>query len=285
MPTIPLTHIQHTQLDPTTWCMTAHVSAPSFSIDFSIDSRDIWRPLSWAGFSDTVSIDTIRLDNVDWHFHRQQTRPSARRIAHTQRQQQRQGVRQLLQMLLHKLEIDDTLDESSFPYRLTNSRYYVCFSHTAASHKNNTDESLNEKTGKVSYNQVAVVISHHRPAGIDVETSNIAWHVVTRFYSNNEIALLQAMSTSQRDMTAKFLWQIKESFIKIHQYTLAQGLGKDYAYLIPSLSSTNLPALDDIFTSNNHQHAIEHLYTIDSTEHQTPYRIFVLLSQQTVIVF
>ena len=280
MPTIPLTHIQHTQLNPTTWCMTARVSAASFSIE----SIDIWNHLSWACFFNTVSIDTIRLDNVDWHFHRRQALPSARRIAHAQRQQQRQGVRELLEMLLHKLEIDDTLDESSFPYRLTNSRYYVCFSHTAASHKNNTDESLNEKTGKVSYNQVAVVISHHRPAGIDVETSNIAWHVVTRFYSNNEIALLQAMSTSQRDMTAKFLWQIKESFIKIHQYTLAQGLGKDYAYLIPSLSSTNLPALD-LFRSNNHQHAIEHLYTIDGTKHQTPYRISVLLSQQTVIVF
>ena len=280
MPTIPLTHIQHTQLNPTTWCMTARVSAASFAID----SIDIWNHLSWAYFFNTVSIDTIRLDNVDWHFHRRQTLPSARRIAHAQRQQQRQGVRKLLEMLLHKLEIDDTLDESSFPYRLTNSRYYVCFSHTATSHKNNTDESLDKKTSKFSYNQVAVVISHHRPAGIDVETSNIAWHVVTRFYSNNEIALLQAMPTSQRDMTAKFLWQIKESFIKIHQYTLAEGLGKDYAYLIPSLSSTNLPALD-LFRSNNHQHAIEHLYTIDSTEHQTPYRISVLLSQQTVIVF
>ena len=284
MPTIPLTHIQHTQLDPTTWCMTARVSAPSFAIDFSIDSRDIWHPLSWAGFSDTVSIDTIRLDNIDWHFHRQQTPPSARRIAHAQRQHQRQGVRKLLQVLLDNLEIDDTLDDSSFPYRLTDSKYYVCFSHTAGGHKGNTDESLDKKIGKISYNQVAVVISHHRPAGIDIETSNVAWQVVTRFYSDNEIALLQAMPTSQRDMTAKFLWQIKESFIKINQHTLAQGLGKDYAYLIPSLSSTHLPEIDVSRSDNNH-HAIERIHTIDSIEHKSPYRICVLPSQQTVVIF
>jgi len=68
-------------------------------------------------------------------------RNSVPALARKQRQQQRQGVRQLLKELLKKLAIDDTLDESSFPYRLVNSQHYVCFSHTGANSSKQTVKS------------------------------------------------------------------------------------------------------------------------------------------------
>ena len=299
MPTLHLAHINHTQIDPTTWCMTAQVSAASLAID----SKDLWNHLSWVYFSNSAAIGTIKLNHIDWHYrnhnHKPKIQPSARRVAHTQRQQQRQGVRKLLQELLKKLNICDTLDESSFPYRLSSSQYYVCFSHTSANSKNNTHEPSSEKTAKASHSKIAVVISRHRPAGIDIETSNIAWHVVTRFYSDNEIALLQVMPTTQRDAAAKLLWQIKESLIKINQYTLAQGLGKDYAYLIPylsnsglsdfSLSGSDLSTLgllaSNVCTDSLDNATIEPTSPTENTAHQTPYRISVLQAQQTVIIF
>ena len=67
---------------------------------------------------------------------------------------------------------------------------------------------------------VAVVISRHRPAGVDIENNNIAWKVAQRFYSNDEITAIQLLPITQRDIIAKLLWQIKESFIKIYQYTV-----------------------------------------------------------------
>jgi len=194
-------------------------------------------------------------------------------LARKQRRQQRQGVRQLLQELLKKLEIDDTLDESSFPYRLVNSQHYVCFSHTGASSSKQTTESYQTDLTHL-HSKIAVVISRQRPAGIDIETNNIAWHVVKRFYSESELAILQELSITQRERIAKLLWQIKESFIKVNQYTLAQGLGMDYSHLIPSLinnnKDTNSPSI---------------LNTIEAANYQSIYRITALQSQQTVVVF
>ncbi|MGP4717321.1 4'-phosphopantetheinyl transferase family protein [Psychrobacter sp. T6-6] len=184
-------------------------------------------------------------------------------MARRQREQQRQGVRHLLQNLLKKLDIEDTLDESSFPYRLINSKYYVCFSHTGAHDKNRSNSN------KTSPSQIALVISHHRPAGIDIEHNNVAWHVAQRFYSDNEIAVLQTLPKNQRDYIAKLLWQIKESFIKIHQYTLAQGLGIDYSDVIPALT-------DDMNKD---------LITISHTNDQSNHQIAVLQADQTVVVF
>lgn len=140
---------------------------------------------------------------------------SVREIAYNRRQQQRQGVRLLLQKLMTKLAISDSLDESRFPYRLIESNYYVCFSHSA--------------------DKVAVVISQRRAVGIDIESHNIAWSVVQRFYHANEIALLTALSDAHRTLIAKYLWQLKESFIKIHQYKLTQGLAIDYSPIITEL--------------------------------------------------
>ena len=271
MPNSNLTRIQYTQLDTTTWCVTAQVSE---SISHLVTGR-LWNKSLWLSSCNTSYKNIIKFSSLNWQY---QVATAAPRhlvpaLARKQRQQQRQGVRQLLQELLKKLEIDDTLDESSFPYRLVNSQYYVCFSHTGASSSKQTTES-NQTNFTRLHSKIAVVISRQRPAGIDIETNNIAWHVVKRFYSESELAILQELSTEQRERTAKLLWQIKESFIKVNQYTLAQGLGMDYSHLIPSL-----------IENNREVNASSVITDIKNTDYQSVYRIATLQSQQTVIVF
>ncbi len=271
MPTSNLTQIQYTQLDTTTWCVTAQVSE---SVSHLV-TESLWNKSLWLSSCNTSYKDIIKFSSLNWHYQMATAVPrhSVPTLARKQRKQQRQGVRQLLQELLKKLEIDDTLDESSFPYRLVNSQHYVCFSHTGASSSKQTTES-NQTNFTHLHSTIAVVISRQRPAGIDIETNNIAWHVVKRFYSESELAILQELSTDQRERTAKLLWQIKESFIKINQYTLAQGLGMDYSHLIPRL-----------IENGKEINSASVLNDSEDTDYQSVYRIAVLQSQQTVIVF
>ena len=194
---------------------------------------------------------------------------SASQIAYNQRQQQRAGVRLLLQALLKKLAIVDILDESSFPYRLTHSQYYVCFSHSSGSNKNTTRMQNDIEKSDIPYVKVAVVISRHRASGIDIEVNAVKWQVAKRFYHPKELAILQDMPIIKRDNVIKWLWQIKESFIKIHQYTLAQGLGMDYTAIIPNLI----------------KHSTDSIPLLAITDDNSGYRIAVIPSQQTVIVY
>ena len=194
---------------------------------------------------------------------------AAPHIAYNQRQQQRAGVRLLLQALLKRLDIVDRLDESSFPYRLTHSQYYVCFSHTSGSSKNATRMQNDIENSDIPYVKVAVIISRQRASGIDIEVKEVKWQVAKRFYHPKELAILQDMPIIKRDNVIKWLWQIKESFIKIHQYTLAQGLGMDYTAIIPNLIKQSTDSLP--------------LLTI--TDDNNGYRIAVIPSQQTVIVY
>ena len=194
---------------------------------------------------------------------------AAPQIAYNQRQQQRAGVRLLLQALLKKLAIVDILDESSFPYRLTHSQYYVCFSHSSGSNKNTTRMQNDIEKSDIPYVKVAVVISRHRASGIDIEVNAVKWQVAKRFYHPKELAILQTLPMIQRNSAIRWLWQIKESFIKIHQYTLAQGLGMDYTAIIPNLIKQSTDSLP--------------LLTI--TDDNSGYRIAVIASQQTVIVY
>lgn len=175
-------------------------------------------------------------------------------VAYFKRQRQRQGVRLLLQVLLSKLAIIDVIDESQYPYRLVNSGYYVCFSHS---------------DGADLVDKVAVAISHHRPIGIDIETQAVKWQVAQRFYHPTEMTLLLTLPMDQQAIIARYLWQIKESFIKIYQYNLAQGLGMDYTQIIPMLIK-NLDSLD-------------RLIAID--DNQTNYNIALSVHQQTVIIY
>ena len=223
MPTVVLQHLTYTQLSDKTWCATAHIVDPQIIISSGSE------PLS------------------------------APQIAHYRRQQQRQGVRLLLTHLLIKVGISDTLEESQFPYRLTKSGYYVCFSHSSC-----TALAGNHET------KVAVIISDRRAVGIDIETQPITWQVAERFYDPAEITILNKLPIAQRDTISKWLWQLKESYIKIHQYTLAQGLVQSYAALIPKL----IAGLD------KNSSAITMIY-----DKQADYQIAVLPTQQTLIVF
>ena len=259
IPASNITHIQYTQLGHDIWCVTAKVSESLACLNINSTLYASVRSLS----SGPLCTDLTNLSDCKWYYVSLQKPTSRRSMARRQREQQRQGVRHLLQNLLKKLDIEDTLDESSFPYRLINSKYYVCFSHTGAHDKNHSN------INKTSSSQIALVISRHRPAGIDIEHNNVAWHVAQRFYSDNEIAVLQTLPTNKCDSMAKLLWQIKESFIKVHQYTLAQGLGMDYSELLPDL----IDGMEED-TSTNETRIIHSIY-----------QITILKSQQTVIVF
>lgn len=129
-----------------------------------------------------------------------------------ERQQQRLGTRQLLRLLLNHLDIKDELVETSFPYHLKKMGAFVCFSH--------------------SENQVAVAISSQSPIGLDIEAQNISQQVAKRYYHPNEMAQLAKLDDQTQQTVMRLLWQVKESVIKIEQFTLAQGLGKDYSALI-----------------------------------------------------
>jgi 4'-phosphopantetheinyl transferase len=266
MPTLKLHNIQYSQLDSTTWCATAQVTASC-----PLESLHLFDNLPSLFNANLSNINTDKFSHITWHYHIANASLSARKIAYQQRQQQRAGVRLLLQSLLNKLGIIDSLDDISFPYRLVNRQYYVCFSHTGASSPNTSTQPNREKPFNELDNKVAVVISCHRPAGIDIETNNVEWRVAKRFYHINEIAILQALTITQRDTVAKLLWQIKECFIKIHQYTLAQGLGMDYSYLITGLV--------------NGIEAQAQLPLLAFNDDKTGYYLVLLPKQQTVIVY
>lgn len=258
-----LTHVQYTQLDPATWCATAQVSECS-----SLNFKRLWDELLWSSANNISQVDFQKLYELNWHYCLSPVSLSMREMAQHQRQLQRKGVRLLLQQLLDQLKLCDTLDESNFPYRLSSSEYYVCFSHTGSKNHDinqNTVQTINKSLNS----KVTVVISRHRPIGIDIETNHVAWRVAQRFYSEHEMAALQALSPLQREIIAKLLWQIKESFIKIHQYKLAQGLGVDYSYLIADLihaikEPSSLMVIADI---------------------KSDYHIAILSAQQTIVIF
>ncbi|MDE4454167.1 4'-phosphopantetheinyl transferase family protein [Psychrobacter sp. DAB_AL62B] len=257
-----LDHIQYTQLDPMTWCATAQVSAP-----LPINNLNQSGKLSPSFISNRVNTHEIKLHNFKWYHQTSQTTLlSVREMAYKQRQQQRAGVRLLLQSLLNKLNVSDNLDDSSFPYRLNTSQYFVCFSHTAANSKSTNIKPNNEKYFD---DKVAVIISRYRAVGIDIEVNDVAWYIAQRFYHRNEITILRTLPVIQRDNIVKLLWQIKESFIKIYQYKLAQGLGMDYSFLISELING---IKDDI-------------PLVVITDSEANYHIALIPSQQIVIVY
>lgn len=269
MSTLKLRDIHYQQLDTTTWYASAQIITPSF-LNYSDLLSDLPLLFNLNLFLDT-SVEKLR--HMQWRQMQWYRIPtvflSTREIAHRQRQQQRTGVRLLLHSLLNKLEMIDTLNDASFPYRLANSQYYVCFSHTGAHNKVISNQHKKNKPFDYLDNKVAVVISAHRPIGIDIEINAVKWQVAQRFFHANEMAILQTLPPMQRDIIAKLLWQIKESFIKVFQYKLAQGLGKDYSHLIADLikdatSKSPLLAIND---------------------NRSNYRIALLRHQQTVIVY
>lgn len=270
MSTLKLRDIDYQQLDATTWYASAQIITPSFLnySDLLSDLPLLFNPNLFLNTS-VEKLRHMQWRHMQWQYRIPTVSLSTREIAHRQRQQQRTGVRLLLQSLLNKLQMIDTLNDASFPYRLANSQYYVCFSHTGAHNKIISNQHKKNKPFDYLDNKVAVVISAHRPVGIDIEINAVKWLVAQRFFHVNEMAILQTLPPMQRNIIAKLLWQIKESFIKVFQYKLAQGLGKDYSYLIADLikDATSKSPLLDI------------------NDNKSNYRIALLYFQQTMIVY
>lgn len=198
-----------------------------------------------------------------------------RHHSYDKRQWQRHGVRTLLQNLLTTLNMQDTLNDTQFPYRLNDSGYYVCFSH--------------------SNDKVAVTISSQRSTGIDIEVQDIKWQVVERFYHTEETSLLLRLPLEQRSLIARWLWQIKESFIKINQHTLAQGLSINYSATIPVLLTISADAMSAPIVIKAINHPLNN--TESGTEcnnegdnksnHREDhnYQIMIIPQQQLVIIY
>lgn len=166
------------------------------------------------------------------------------------RLQQRAGVRQLLEHLMHALGIADNLDDSHYPYRLKRHQHYVCFSH--------------------SNDKLAVAISSQRPIAIDIEMQDISWQVAQRFYHHNELNILAQLSLTDRNRMVKWLWQIKECYIKIDNSSLATGLGIDYSIMIAKLLNIKP------FNSSQYCHIFES---------SNGFQIAILPHQQSIIVY
>ena len=256
MLTLSLQNIIYTTLNSRTWCATAQIASPLLSLTYNCPTSS--KPLApFTPLSCLTKLYSHAFYQLDNNIN---SLLSARQIAQNRRRQQRKGVRLLLQLLLVKIGITETLDESQFPYRLSNSGYYVCFSHSGG-----VDIASSQLTDKV-----AVIISADRAVGIDIEIQDIAWQVAQRFYHPAEIEILADLAIYQRNIIVRWLWQLKESFIKIYQYKLAQGLGMSYAEIIPKLiASLNEDYSTDTVISNT----------------RNGYQITVLPCQQTVVVF
>ncbi|MGP5295820.1 4'-phosphopantetheinyl transferase family protein [Psychrobacter faecalis] len=265
MSTLKLRDAHYQQLDATTWYASAQIITPSFLnySDLLNNSQQLFNP----HLLSKNKVEELR--HIQWQYHIPTVSLSTRDIAHRQRQQQRTGVRLLLQSLLNKLDSTDILNDASFPYRLANSQYYVCFSHTGTHNKVISNQHKKNKPFDYLDNKVVVVISAHRPVGIDIEINPVKCQVAQRFFHANEMAILQTLPPMQRNIITKLLWQIKESFIKIYQYKLAQGLGKDYSYLIADLIKGA--------TSNSS--------LLDINDNKSNYHIALLYFQQIVIVY
>ena len=254
MQNFKLSRIQYTQLDATTWCATANVSSLVQPNHPLAPISTLLTPLAPYKALNNV-LDS--LSDITWQYVIERLPVSVRKNAQNKRQQQRHGVRLLLQQLLVTLDINDTLDESQFPYQLSKHRYYVCFSHS----------------GDRLQSKVAVAISHRRAVGIDIETHDVAWQVAQRFYHSDEISMLTRLPMADRALVSKLLWQVKESFIKIHQYKLAQGLAINYAPLISDLNIETDSA--EICLSS-----------LTFSEHsESNYQIVFAPTQQIIIVF
>lgn len=252
MSILSLQHICYTQLNTSTWCATAQLISSSPHRTLPILQLAPDNPLQ----PYIARTDARHRNNWQIIPYPPLTKPQ---IAQSNRQQQRQGVRLLLDSLLTHLSITDSLKESTFPYRLAKSGYYVCFSHSSGKDASNIETT-----------RVAVALCKYRAIGIDVETQDIVWKVVQRFYHPAEIEILNKLPIAQRELISKWLWQLKESNIKIMQYTLAQGLGKSYSDIIPKL----IAALDKNGLAN-----------ITVIPIHSDYQFTLLPSQKTLIVF
>ena len=268
MASLSLAHIHYESLDAMSWYATATVSG-------SVTAPLVLWFKCYTPLKPYLNTHDIQAKHLSWQRLPEQTPLSILAVAHSKRQQQRDGVRLLLQHLLNQLNLVDDLDDAQFPYRLVTCGYYICFSHSDDHTQRFTNKCANKSLHYHKLqSKVAVAISRYRPIGIDIEAQLVAWRVVQRYYHPNELTLLNQLALAQRDITARYLWQLKESLIKVHNYTLAQGLGIDYSVILPLLIAkieNNTDQKISIIT--------KHLYR------STSYQIAILPKLQTLVVF
>lgn len=129
---------------------------------------------------------------------------------------QRLMVRRLLNMMLNKLGIMDTLDSSQYPYRLYKQQYQVSFSH--------------------SQNWVACAISRHHPIGIDIEKNPIDNHIAKRFFHPNTSSQLATLNIHEQHLYKQLCWMLAEALLKKNQgKQLGVFLRQDYSWIISQL--------------------------------------------------
>lgn len=166
-------------------------------------------PLCWGAIAtlNPITSDRIAVDNISAEYPLANHTPSL--------SQQRLAVRQLLHQLLTHLSLNDGLDDSHFPFRLSQGRHFVCFSHSG--------------------NKVAVLLHPCHPVGIDIETQAIKWKLVKRFFHPCEVTRLADLELHLREQISGYLWQIKECVVKVENGQLIPTLGQNYAMLVDEL--------------------------------------------------
>ncbi len=125
------------------------------------------------------------------------------------REQQRQTVRQLLQLCQQHYYPDTQFADTCYPYTLCNAnneRHFVSFSH--------------------SDNQVAVAIAP-TACGVDIELGVISLKIAKRFFHCNELVLIELLNGEQQLFALKILWQLKECLAKVHNTGLYKTLSQD----------------------------------------------------------
>lgn len=126
------------------------------------------------------------------------------------------AVRELCRLLLKRLNWDDSVDETSLPYRLTHAKNMVSYSH--------------------SNQRVAVVIAKNNAAthdlvglGVDVEDNDVSMKVAKRFFAPSEVEWLETLESSKKQQATNLLWMAKEAYIKANNGKLLSGLKLDLA--------------------------------------------------------
>ena len=128
---------------------------------------------------------------------------------------QQQMVRVLLQTMLDKLNIVDTLDSSRYPYRLHKHQYFVSFSH--------------------SQNWVACAMSQNT-IGVDIEKSPINDTIFQRYFHPNATTQLMQLNGQKKDSYKQISWMLAEALLKKNQgKQLATYLRYDFTDAVSDL--------------------------------------------------
>lgn len=127
----------------------------------------------------------------------------------TQNQLQKKAVRHLLSLCMAEKFNGYQLQETCYPYQLTqinNRPFFICFSHSG--------------------NRLALIVSP-TPCGIDIEIRSISHRIAKRFFHPNELDYIASTPTHQQSDVRCLLWQIKESMVKLTGSTLSQLISQD----------------------------------------------------------